>query len=76
MKKSNLHVLPHDGGSAVRRDRSSRASSVHPTQREAEDAGRPATKRDGVELVIHGRDGRIRDSESYGHDPNPPKDRK
>jgi hypothetical protein len=28
------------------------------------------------EVVIHRRDGRIRDSDSYGNDPNPPRDRK
>jgi hypothetical protein len=29
-----------------------------------------------VEVVTHGRDGKIRDSDSFGHDPHPPKDRK
>jgi hypothetical protein len=27
-----------------------------------------------VEHVIHGKDGRIQDKDSYGKDPNPPKD--
>jgi hypothetical protein len=27
-------------------------------------------------VVIHGRDGKIRDKDSYGHDPCPPKDKK
>lgn len=28
------------------------------------------------EVVIHRPDGRIRDKDSYGNDPNPPRDRK
>ncbi len=76
MTKRNLHVVPHEEGCAAKRGGADRASSVHPTQREAQEAARPAAKRDRVELVIHGRDGKIRDSESYGHDPNPPKDRR
>jgi hypothetical protein len=30
----------------------------------------------GVEVVVHKRDGSIRDSDSYGNDPLPPRDRK
>ena len=42
------------------------------------DAGRLVreARRDGVEIVIHGRDGQIRDKDSFGGDPNPPKDQK
>lgn len=76
MAKSNLHIVPHDKGWAVKRGGAERASSVHPTQKGAQEAARPAARRDRVEVVIHGRDGKIRDSESYGHDPNPPKDRR
>ena len=76
MTKSDLHIVPHDKGWAVRRDGAERASSLHPTQKGAQDAARPAAIRDHVEVVIHGRNGKIRDSESHGHDPNPPKDRK
>lgn len=36
---------------------------------------REAKKRK-VEHVIHKRDGRIQDSDSYGNDPHPPKDKK
>jgi hypothetical protein len=27
-------------------------------------------------LVIHGKDGKIQDKDSFGNDPNPPKDTK
>jgi hypothetical protein len=29
-----------------------------------------------IEIVTHGNDGRIQDSDSYGNDPMPPRDRK
>ncbi|WP_133493438.1 DUF2188 domain-containing protein [Alcanivorax sp. 24] len=75
-KKRNIHIVPHKDGWASRREGGSRASSVHRTQAEAMRQGRDMAKKDRVELVTHGRDGRIRDSDSYGNDPNPPRDRK
>lgn len=41
-----------------------------------EKAGRDIAKKQGTELVIHGRDGKIQDKDSFGHDPCPPKDKK
>lgn len=75
-KKRDIHVVPHKDGWATRREGAERAGSVHDTQRQAQDAARETAKRDRVEVVTHGRDGRIRDSDSYGNDPHPPKDRK
>jgi hypothetical protein len=69
----NLHVLPRDGGWAVKPEGGRSASSVHGTQREAIDCAREIARSHGGELVIHGRDGRIRDRVSYGADPLPPK---
>jgi len=76
MAKKDVHVVPHDDGWAVRREGAERASSVHRTQEQAADAGRRIAREERSELRIHGRDGRIRDSDSYGRDPNPPKDQK
>jgi hypothetical protein len=76
MSRKNVHVVPHDDGWAVKKEGNDRASSVHPTQKEAMDAGRNIAKTERSELVIHGRDGKIRDSDSYGNDPHPPKDMK
>lgn len=73
MTKRNQHVVPHEAGWAVRGAGSRRASSVHRTQREAIGAGRTIARNQGTELLIHGRDGRIRDRDSYGNDPYPPK---
>jgi hypothetical protein len=76
MARKNVHVVPHDDGWAVKKEGNERSSSVHPTQKEAMDAGRNIAKTEQSELVIHGRDGRIRDSDSFGKDPHPPKDTK
>lgn len=73
MSKRNQHVVPHDEGWAVRGAGSRRASSVHQTQQEAINAGREIASNQGTELFIHGRDGRIRERDSHGHDPFTPK---
>ena len=64
MAKKDIHVVPHDKGWAVRTEGATRAGSVHTTQREAVQQGREQAKREKVELVTHGKDGRIRDSDS------------
>lgn len=74
--KKDLHVVPHGDDWAVRREGASRVSSTHDTQREAIDAARRTAQREHNEVVIHRPDGRIRDSDSYGNDPCPPKDKK
>ncbi|MBF4162577.1 DUF2188 domain-containing protein [Nocardioides acrostichi] len=72
--RKNVHVTPReDGRWSVSRDNASRASSVHDTQADAASAGRSTARRDQVEFLLHGRDGRIRERDSYGNDPYPPK---
>jgi hypothetical protein len=68
----NQHVLPHPEGWAVKREGASRASSVSPTQAEAFGKGREIAKSQGSELFLHGRNGQIRERNSYGNDPHPP----
>jgi uncharacterized protein YdaT len=73
----NVHVTHRkDGSWAVVREKSERASSLHDTQREAIEAGREIARNNRAELVIHDKENRIRDKDSYGHDPNPPRDTK
>jgi hypothetical protein len=43
------------------------------TQAEAIERGRTIAQNQKTELVIHRSTGQIRDAESYGHDPFPPK---
>ena len=73
MAKRNQHVVPHGSDWAVRGAGSRRATSVHRTKTEAEDAAREIAQNQGSELVIHRRDGHIQRRHSYGNDPFPPK---
>lgn len=71
----------HSCGSARRwlgnkKEGASRAGAVTRTQQQAIERAVGQAKRERVEVVIHRKDGSIRDSDSYGNDPNPPKDRK
>lgn len=70
------HVVPHEDGWAIRGEGNQRVTSIHDTQREAAERAREIARNQGSEVVIHRRDGTIRDSDSYGNDPNPPRDRK
>ena len=75
MRKPPVHVVPHDGKWATRREGASRVSETFPTQAKAAKAGHDTARRDQTEVLAHGRDGRIRERESYGNDPYPPRDR-
>lgn len=44
-------------------------------QQYAVELGRRLARRERLELVIHARDGKIRDSDSYGNDPKRPRDK-
>lgn len=72
----NQHVVPHDGRWAVRGENNEKATSIHDTQREAIGVAREIAQNQKSEVVIHRPDGRIRDKDSYGNDPFPPKDTK
>jgi hypothetical protein len=60
----------------VRKGGSIHATKRFETKKEAIDFGRKISKAQGAELYVHGRDGMIRSKDSYGNDPNPPKDRR
>lgn len=72
----NQHVVPVDGEWGVRGEGNDRLTSIHDTQAEAIDAAREIAINQSSEVVIHRRDGRIRDKDSYGNDPFPPRDKK
>ena len=75
MAKKDVHVVPHPDGWATKREGASRAGVVTDTQAQAIERAREQARRQQVEVVIHRKDGTIRDSDSYGNDPNPPKDK-
>lgn len=73
MKKQVIHVVPRGDKWAVERGGASRASKIVETQREAIVVGKNLAEKGGTELLIHGVDGRIREKNSYGNDPHPPR---
>jgi hypothetical protein len=73
MSKKNQHVVPHADGWAVQGAGNNRATSVHDTQAEAIDRARGIAQNNQSEILIHGRNGQIRERDSYGNDPFPPK---
>lgn len=74
MPKPSQHVVPNRGGWSVRSSGSKRASHTFPTRQEAIDVARKKAKKQGTEVYIHGRDGRISERSSFGSDPHPPKE--
>lgn len=72
----NQHVVPHGDSWAIRGEGNERVTSTHPTQAEAIDAAREIAINQRAEVVIHRPNGQIRDKDSYGPDPCPPRDRK
>jgi len=76
MAKQSQHVVTHNGDWAVRGAGNSRVSSTHDTQAAAIAAAREIAINNRSEVVIHGRDGKIRDKDSFGRDPFPPRDKK
>ena len=74
-RRQDVHVSRNPGRSTWKTSRGGETISNHRTQANAAAAGRREAKREGVDLVIHGRDGRIRSKDSYGNDPLPPRDR-
>ena len=71
-RKRSQHVVPTKDGWAVKRAGSPKATKVFATQEEAIERGREIAKNQRSELLIHGRDGRIREKNTYGRDPFPP----
>lgn len=71
--KPTQHVVPHPDGWAVRKSGSHRVTAVHDTQEKAFVHARDIARCQRTELIVHGRSGRIRDKNSYGNDPFPPR---
>lgn len=69
----NQHVVPYGSRWAVRGEGNSRVTRVTSTQREAIDIARTISRNQRSELIIHGTNGRIRECDSHGNDPFPPK---
>jgi hypothetical protein len=67
-KSGDVHVSSKEGGGwKVTQDRA--VISNHRTQANAIDRAKTEARKDGVDAVTHGRDGRIRSKDSFGNDP-------
>jgi hypothetical protein len=75
-KPASQHVVKNADGWAVKKGGSTRATKVFSNQSEAIAYGRNIAKNQRTELYVHGKDGRIREKDSYGRDLHPPKDKK
>ena len=73
MARKGQHVVPTGDKWAVRKAGSVRSTETFNTQSEAITRAREIAKNQGTELYIPGRDGKIRERDSYGRDPHPPK---
>ncbi len=68
------HVTPHPkGGWQVKGAGNSKATARTTTQAEAIYIAKNIAVNNKSELVIHGTNGKIREKNSYGKDPYPPK---
>ena len=77
MSRKERHVVPDpQGGWNVEKPHAERVSAHCYTKAEAFDCARDICRNQNAECVIHGRDGKIQNSNSYGKDPFPPKDKK
>ena len=76
MSKKNQHVVPSGKDWAVKGEGNDKATKIVDTQAEAIRIAREIAINQKSEVVIHRPDGTIRDKDSYGNDPNPPKDKK
>lgn len=66
--KPAVAVEPRPNGWAVQTDGTKRAASLHDTKAEAIAAARAQAQRQGAELVIKNKDGRIGQKDSHGND--------
>lgn len=70
----NQHVTPHpNGGWQVKGEGNTRATARTATQKEAIGIAREISRNQGSELVIHRPNGQIREKDSHGRDPVPPR---
>ena len=69
----NQHVVPHQDGWAVRGAGNGRVTRTAETQAQAIEIARSIAQNQGSEMIIHRPNGQIRERNSYGNDPFPPK---
>ncbi len=77
MARDSYHVISRsDGKWSVRKTGEGRASRVFDNRSDAISFARNIAKDNSGEMIIHGRDGRIREHNSYARDPHPPRNKR
>lgn len=71
--RKNVRVTPFGDWWQVKMEGQNDPVFVASTQKEAGKVGKEIAKKEKMELTICGRNGRIRERDSYGNDPYPPK---
>ena len=71
--KEGQHVVPSVDGWKVKKANSERATKKFDTQKQAISFAMEVAKNQKTELLIHGKDGKIRNKNSYGEDSFPPR---
>lgn len=69
MTKKNVWVTPNGEGWKVKTEGAGKAAKVFERQSEAINHARGMAQERKSELFVQGRDGRIRERDSHGHDP-------
>jgi hypothetical protein len=70
MAEKPIVTGPHPGGGWQNRvEGSGRAANIHKTKAEAQAKGREMARTRHTEHIIQGRDGTIKERNSYGNDP-------
>lgn len=68
MPGKNIHVVPAGDGWAIEHEGGGQRQEFE-RQEDAITAGTAKAQQEKVELLIHGRDGQIRERNSFGNDP-------
>jgi len=74
-RSHDVHVSRNPGRTTWKVTQNGDKISNHRTQAAAVERATAEARRDRADVVTHGRDGKIRSKDSYGNDPNPPRDR-
>jgi len=77
MPRKTHHVVSNpNSGWNLKKGGGKKSIKHFETKQEAINYGREVSRNQNSELVIHGQDGKIQNSDSHGNDPCPLKDKK
>lgn len=71
--QNGQHVVPSSEGWRVQKDNSKKATKIFDNQEDAISYARKVAINQQSELSIHGKNGKIREKNSYGKDAFPPR---